>query len=167
MLYLIIVFFTNSNHWTKIAESELQCRSWSKCLENFVRYSEWRFKNRRLQCCLSLRFEILRFWSRRRTFFSIMYILRKNLSSINWFTNSRMIFSSWSKNNWRFFEKSFIIRFSFSRLSRIFLLTSCLRTIARHESFSFSTVVTIKDSRFDESIISIFLSEEDLNTEVR
>jgi hypothetical protein len=45
MSYLIIVFLTKSNHWTKTIESKLQCRSWSRCLENFVRYLEWRFKN--------------------------------------------------------------------------------------------------------------------------
>jgi hypothetical protein len=49
----------------------------------------------------------------------------------------------------------------------IFLLTSCLKAIARHESFLFSTVDTVKDNRFDENIISIFLSEEDLNAEIK
>jgi hypothetical protein len=49
----------------------------------------------------------------------------------------------------------------------IFLFISCFKAIAQHESFSFSIVDTIKDNRFDESIISIFLSEEDLNTEVK
>ncbi len=167
MLYLIIVFFTKSNHWTKIVESELQCRSWSKCLENFVRYSEWRFKNRRRHCLFNWRFEILCFWNRRMTFSSILYNRKRNFKAIKSFTNLRMIVFAWSINNWRFFEKSFIIRFSFNRLSMISLHTSCLKTIAWHENLSFRIVVTIKDIRFDLSIILIFLSEEDSNFETR
>jgi hypothetical protein len=49
----------------------------------------------------------------------------------------------------------------------IFLLTSCLRTIARTESFLLSTVDTVNDIRFDLNIFLIFLSEEDFNTEVK
>ncbi len=167
MLYLIIVFLIKSNHWTKTIESELQCLSWSRCLENFVRYRECRLKNRLIQCFSNLKIEILRFRSKRLIFFSIIYFLRENFSAINSFTNLRMIVFSCSKNNWRFFANSFIMRSSFNRLSIVILLTSCLRAIARHESLSFWIVVTIKDSRFDLSIFLIFLSEEDFNTEAR
>ncbi len=167
MLYLIIVFLIKSNHWTKIAESKLQCCSWSRCLENFVRYSEWRFKNRRRYCLLNWRFKIFRFWSRRIIFSFIIYNLKKNFKTIKLFTNSRMIAYFWSINNWRFFEKFFIIHFSFNRLSMIFLHISCLKAIAWHESSSFWIVVTIEDIRFDLSIILIFLSEENFNTEAR
>jgi hypothetical protein len=166
MSYFWHVFWNNSNYFWKTFRSKLKWRSWSRCRENFARYSECLIKNRSIQCIFKF-ILCLRSRNINSTFSFIIDSREERLNAINLFTNLSMIVPSCETSNWRFMKNLNIMRLTRLLLMMIFRQTSYFLTATLTIEISFWNFFTIKTSLSNFDSILIFLSENDFHTKTR